>query len=73
MNASRMLGGIIMIAGPDPLPDIWPLGVLLRLAFMALVCCGKWYVEWYLCKCGMKSNSSGTFVVVALDMLCWRL
>jgi len=28
MKVARMCGGIIMIAGPDPEEDIWPLGVM---------------------------------------------
>lgn len=30
MNVARMCGGIIMMAGPEPLLDIWPLGVMAR-------------------------------------------
>ena len=30
MKVARILAGIIMIAGPEPDEDIWPLGVILR-------------------------------------------
>jgi len=33
-----MWSGIIMIAGPEPLLDIWPLGVILRFEFIFHSC-----------------------------------
>ena len=30
MNVARTWGGIIIIAGPEPFPDICPLGVIAR-------------------------------------------
>lgn len=37
MNVARMWGGIIMIAGPEPFPDIWPLGVIARFFCCMLI------------------------------------
>lgn len=44
MKLIRTLGGIIMMAGPEPDVDIWPRGVILRPVLTRLIVGVSWLV-----------------------------